>query len=181
MCVPFRWPFTDVELEDRPRKRNRRVFDGLTDSPSTPTRTYYYYASAATYAPAATYTPAVTYVPATTYAQAPAYHYYLPHYYYPSGTDGRDVGCAPGTGYHHTYYGRTKEEVDAENRRLATAGGAYDAHEIRPHNPKPDQQFWCREKDGQLTLRTFYTIENDLHPGRWQMGAEKGNLIFVRE
>jgi hypothetical protein len=72
------------------------------------------------------------------------------------------------------------DEVRTDNEIIASREGAYDAHEIAPHDPKPDQMFWCRELDGSWTLRTAFTIENDLRPGRWQVDAQRGFLVFIR-
>lgn len=81
---------------------------------------------------------------------------------------------------HHDYQERTVTEVDQDNQAIAVREGAYDAHEIAPKDPKPDQMFWCREVDGSWTLRTVFTIENDLRPGRWQVDAQRGYLVFIR-
>lgn len=68
-----------------------------------------------------------------------------------------------------------------ENRRVATERGAYSARRIKPADARDDDPFWCRERNGEWHLRTFYQIENECHPGTWQMDAEVGFLIFHRE
>ncbi|KAF2753902.1 hypothetical protein EJ05DRAFT_541470 [Pseudovirgaria hyperparasitica] len=97
-------------------------------------------------------------------------------------THGYNVNHGHGAyGYNHKYYGRTQEEVEYDNRVIATRSGAYEAHDLQPSDPKPDQMFWCREIDGSWTLRTFFTISEDLKPGKWKMDAARGSLVFIRE
>lgn len=123
--------------------------------------------------PTYTYAPAAA-SPAPAPAQ-PTYTYSYPghHYYYPS------YAAAP-TSSGHYHYGQTKAEVDYHNRRIATERGAYEAKKIKP-DAKPDDVFWCKEKDGNWYVRSYYNIENDCQPGRWQMDAEKGYCVFHRE
>jgi hypothetical protein len=68
-----------------------------------------------------------------------------------------------------------------ENRRVATERGAYDLRRIKPADARSDDPFWCRERNGEWHLRTFYQIENECHPGTWKMDAEMGYLVFHRE
>jgi hypothetical protein len=75
----------------------------------------------------------------------------------------------------------TREEIELENRRVATARGAYAPRRIKPADAEPDDPFWCRETNGEWHLRNFYVIENECQPGRWQMDAEHGFLVFHRE
>ncbi|KAF2788070.1 hypothetical protein K505DRAFT_411078 [Melanomma pulvis-pyrius CBS 109.77] len=77
--------------------------------------------------------------------------------------------------------GRTQSEVQLENRRIATERGAYAPRRIKPADAGPDDPFWCREKNGEWHLRSFYQIENECYPGRWTMDAEIGFLVFHRE
>ncbi|KAL6173259.1 hypothetical protein ACJQWK_00819 [Exserohilum turcicum] len=74
----------------------------------------------------------------------------------------------------------TREDIQLENRRIATARGAYDARKIRPADARDDDPFWCREVNGEWHLRSYYQIENECHPGRWMMDAEIGFLVFHR-
>lgn len=77
--------------------------------------------------------------------------------------------------------GPTREEIQMENRRVATERGAYDPRKIRPADARDDDPFWCREVNGEWHLRSYYQIENECHPGRWMMDAEIGFLVFQRE
>jgi hypothetical protein len=75
----------------------------------------------------------------------------------------------------------TTEDIALENRRVATANGAYKPRKIKPADAEPNDLFWCREKDGQWHLRRYYDIEDNCQPGRWQMDAEIGFLVFHRD
>lgn len=74
----------------------------------------------------------------------------------------------------------TREDIQMENRRVATERGAYSARKIKPADARADDPFWCRERNGEWHLRTFYQIENECYPGQWLMDAEKGFLVFHR-
>ncbi|KAF2746078.1 hypothetical protein M011DRAFT_468936 [Sporormia fimetaria CBS 119925] len=75
----------------------------------------------------------------------------------------------------------TAEDIQLENRRVATERGAYEPRKIKPADAKPEDVFWCRERDGEWHCRPYYQIENECQPGRWQMDAEHGFLVFHRE
>lgn len=74
----------------------------------------------------------------------------------------------------------TREDIQMENRRIATERGAYAARRIKPADARDDDPFWCRERNGEWHLRTFYQIENECYPGQWLMDAELGFLVFHR-
>ncbi|KZM19077.1 uncharacterized protein EKO05_0010214 [Ascochyta rabiei] len=74
----------------------------------------------------------------------------------------------------------TREDIQMENRRIATERGAYSARKIKPADARDDDPFWCRERNGEWHLRTFYQIENECYPGQWLMDAELGFLVFHR-
>lgn len=82
--------------------------------------------------------------------------------------------------YSNRIYGQTSYEVELNNRRLATERGAYEPKRIMPV-ANPDDLFWCRERDGQYTVRNFFNIENDCKPGRWLMDPREGYCVFHRE
>ncbi|KAH7071170.1 hypothetical protein BKA63DRAFT_474690 [Paraphoma chrysanthemicola] len=75
---------------------------------------------------------------------------------------------------------RTREDIQMESRRIATERGAYEPRRIRPADARDDDPFWCRERNGEWHLRTYYQIENECHPGSWMMDAELGYLVFHR-
>ncbi|KAI4683469.1 uncharacterized protein J4E88_004645 [Alternaria novae-zelandiae] len=80
----------------------------------------------------------------------------------------------------HTQQGPTREDIQMENRRIATERGSYDPRKIRPADARDDDPFWSRELNGEWHLRSYYQIENECHPGRWMMDADVGFLVFHR-
>lgn len=96
------------------------------------------------------------------------------------------IGPQPGLNYHdayqepHAWHGRTKAQVELDNQAMALKEGVWQNNEATPHDPKPDQQFWCIELDGTRTLRTADTIEFALRPGQWRKDPTYGNMYFVR-
>jgi F0F1-type ATP synthase membrane subunit c/vacuolar-type H+-ATPase subunit K len=86
----------------------------------------------------------------------------------------------PAYAHGHMQQGLTREDIQMENRRVATERGAYDARKIRPADARDDDPFWCREVNGEWHLRSYYQIENECNPGRWMMDAEAGFLVFHR-
>lgn len=78
-------------------------------------------------------------------------------------------------------HGPSREDIQMENRRIATERGAYDPRRIKPADARNDDPFWCRERNGEWHLRSYYQIENECYPGRWLMDAEIGFLVFHRE
>jgi hypothetical protein len=131
-------------------------------------------------------TPPVQY----TYVTAAATPTTLPIAYYTS--ERRDTATTPTHTHTATARGRyatgtphgrpaTREELNHEARRIATESGAYRPRRIKPADADPNDQFWCRERDGEWHLRKYYQIENECHPGRWQMDAEVGFLVFHRD
>jgi len=92
----------------------------------------------------------------------------------------RETRPAYAHGHAYTPQASTREDIQLENRRIATQRGAYDARKIRPADARDDDPFWCREVNGEWHLRSYYQIENECHPGRWMMDAEIGFLVFHR-
>jgi hypothetical protein len=74
-----------------------------------------------------------------------------------------------------------RDDYQLENRRVATERGAYAPRPIKPADARSDDPFWCRERNGEWHLRTYYQIENECYPGRWRMDPEIGFLVFHRE
>lgn len=148
-------------------------------------RTYYHTAPSYGYT-THVYPPGPT-ATTTTYhvtnAQAPPYHHSA------AQTPLRETRPAFTTYAHHGHPqshpqsqpGPTREAIQLENRRVATARGAYDARKIRPADARDDDPFWCRERSGEWHLRSYYQIENECLPGRWMMDADVGFLVFYRE
>jgi len=92
----------------------------------------------------------------------------------------RETRPAFGHPHGHPQQGPSREEIQLENRRVATARGAYDPRKIRPADARDDDPFWCRERNGEWHLRSYYQIENECQPGRWMMDADVGFLVFHR-
>jgi hypothetical protein len=135
----------------------------------------------------------------TYYNTAPSYGYSAQAYVYPPGPSATTTttachvtnshastsayttprmsqhGPPPGT------HGPTREDLQMENRRIATERGAYSARRIKPADARADDPFWCKERNGEWHLRSFYQIENECHPGRWLMDAEMGFLVYHRD
>jgi hypothetical protein len=132
------------------------------------------------------------------YNSAPSYGYSAQAYVHPPGPSattttttyhvtnshavGRGHGVSMSTAPAHVCnHGPMREDIQLENRRVATERGAYSARRIKPADARNDDPFWCRERNGEWHLRTYYQIENECHPGRWQMDAEMGFLVFHRD
>jgi hypothetical protein len=131
------------------------------------------------------------------YNTVPSYGYATQAYVYPPGpsatttttyhvTNGhagtasyaQGVTTAHAPACHHE---PAREDLQMESRRIATERGAYDPSRIKPADARSDDPFWCRERNGEWHLRSYYQIENECHPGRWQMDAEVGFLVFHRD
>jgi hypothetical protein len=182
----------------RPYQTPYPYYNGVTNYYSTPSyypstySGYYNYAAYGSLYPLANF-----YHPyqRSYYNTAPSYGYTTQAYVYPPGPSattttttyhvtnshvgrGPGVTTAPAPACTH---GATREDIQMENRRVATERGAYDPRRIKPADARSDDPFWCRERNGEWHLRTYYQIENECHPGRWQMDAEIGFLVFHRE
>ncbi|KAF2816311.1 uncharacterized protein BDZ99DRAFT_133374 [Mytilinidion resinicola] len=188
MCLPGCWSYTDLEIEDEP-PRPRRMAAPFNVGPGqqNPSMTYVYYAQPgggyAAVAVPQVQAPQQTYVyanqPAVGMAGAPIQQPNLGPTPYPAQYTGQPMASyGP---YHHYHMGRTKEQVDMDNRRTAYQQGAYSMHPIAPDNPPPDTQFWCKEVDGEWTLRTFFTIQEDLKPGNWKYAPDTGMFVYIRK
>ncbi|KAF2725210.1 hypothetical protein K431DRAFT_290897 [Polychaeton citri CBS 116435] len=64
------------------------------------------------------------------------------------------------------WVGRTKNQVDEDNMRIAKAEDAYKGCKVQPVDVSDQQFFWVVDADGTNTLRTFRDIK-DLK-GEWQ-------------
>ncbi|KAF2826631.1 hypothetical protein CC86DRAFT_322180 [Ophiobolus disseminans] len=121
------------------------------------------------------------------YNTVPTYGYSAQAYVYPPGQSATTTT----TTYHVTnghapvsepcHHGPTREDVQMESRRVATERGSYAPRRIKPADARSDDPFWCRERNGEWHLRTYYQIENECHPGCWKMDPEAGFLVFHRE
>jgi len=125
------------------------------------------------------------------YNTVPSYGYSAQAYVYPPGPSAttttttyhvtnshQGAGCAPAPQCNH---GPTRADIQMESRRVATERGSYNPRRIKPADARSDDPFWCRERNGEWHLRTYYQIENECHPGCWKMDAELGYLVFHRE
>jgi hypothetical protein len=132
------------------------------------------------------------------YPLANFYHPYQRHHQYYTTTPGYGYGYGqqayvypPGphatttttTTYNVTNGPRQhlRDDYQLENRRVATERGAYAPRPIKPADARSDDPFWCRERNGEWHLRTYYQIENECYPGRWRMDPEIGYLVFNRD
>jgi hypothetical protein len=135
----------------------------------------------------------------TYYNTAPSYGYSAQAYVYPPGPSATTTtttyhvtnSLAGASGFSPTNcvpasrpmapQGPTREDLQMENRRIATERGAYNPRRIKPADAREDDPFWCQERNGEWHLRSFYQIENECYPGRWLMDAELGFLVFHRD
>jgi hypothetical protein len=127
------------------------------------------------------------------YNTVPSYGYAAQAYVYPPGPSATTMTTtyhvqnshAGGASYRRDYIpsapAPAREDYQMEARRVATERGAYDLRRIKPADARSDDPFWCRERNGEWHLRTYYQIENECHPGSWKMDAELGYLVFHRE
>ena len=69
------------------------------------------------------------------------YYSYCPYYpYCPYSNDTHtQMQQTPNYGYNYAFYGRTREEVEEDNRLTAAREGVYQAASIQPHDPKSNQ------------------------------------------
>lgn len=109
--------------------------------PQYPQPAYYTYAAPAAPAPAP---------PAT--AATPANF----HVYHPAGTEPKTV---PGASQGNIWLGRSKEQVEEDNMKIAKKEGAYDKRKMAPVDVKDDQYFWVVELDGKTSLRYVQILE----------------------
>lgn len=53
--------------------------------------------------------------------------------------------------------------------------------QLAPYKPADGQQFWCKETDGNWTLRTHEDIINGgVSPGHWERHQTSGYFYWVR-
>ncbi|KAI1766392.1 hypothetical protein GGR53DRAFT_213641 [Hypoxylon sp. FL1150] len=62
--------------------------------------------------------------------------------------------------------GRTGTEIQIEQYHTAMNNGALEAQDMAPADPDPARMYYCRELDGEWTLRNRYGIDN-LGDCRW--------------
>jgi hypothetical protein len=122
------------------------------------------------------------------YTTVPSYGHSAQAYVYPPGPSATTTtttyhvtnGHAGGPPCNHNR-ASSREDIQMESRRVATERGSYAPRRIKPADARSDDPFWCRERNGEWHLRTYYQIENECHPGSWKMDAEAGYLVFHRE
>ncbi|KAK4501886.1 hypothetical protein PRZ48_007695 [Zasmidium cellare] len=133
--------------------------------PQYPQPAYYTYGAPAPAPPAPTPAPAMA---------APPANY---HVYQPAGTEPKAV---PGAPQANVWLGRSKEQVEEDNMKIAKKEGAYDKRKMAPVGVKDDQFFWVVELDGKTTLREFRFIKEI--KGEWKEDPRfEGAYYFVRE
>jgi hypothetical protein len=77
------------------------------------------------------------------------------------------------------WIGRTREQINEDNRAIAEATHANEYRALVPENTNNRMNFWCREKDGTWTLRDPLTIKEALQPGYWAT-ATNNRICFIR-
>ena len=72
------------------------------------------------------------------------------HVYHPMTSEPKPAAEPP----HNVWLGRTKEQVEEDNMKIAKKEGAYDKRKMAPADASDDQYFWVVELDGgPATLR----------------------------
>ncbi|KAI2618714.1 hypothetical protein GGS26DRAFT_574260 [Hypomontagnella submonticulosa] len=83
-----------------------------------------------------------------------------------SGMPGAMPGAMPGHPPDVMGVGKTGMEVQMEQYHTALNSKALDGQDIAPADPDPSRMYYCRELDGEWTLRNRYGIDN-LGDCRW--------------
>ena len=110
--------------------------------------------------------------PATPPVQPPRSPVQDEFWYVPPG----QVPAAEGRGK-NLWHGRSRAEVEEDERRAAYMTGAYDPKDIKPHDPKPDDMFVVVYPDGSQMHVSYATIEGAEWKGRWTRD-EHGRMVF---
>ena len=102
-----------------------------------------------------------------------------PQYYYPYPTGWTAAPApapAPAANKKHEWYGRTQAEVhrDTVNSMYQQANPG-----VAPADPRPDDDFWVYEKDGQYIIKNHATIMHDHKPGHWSYSNHHGRQQFI--
>ncbi|KAI9694279.1 MAG: hypothetical protein M1820_009082 [Bogoriella megaspora] len=122
------------------------------------------------------------YIPSSNRPKSPETRPPEKHYYYTTPPPAYVPAVNHPESKSHVWFGRTKEQVDEDNRIIAQREDVYKPMPIQPKGAKPDQQFWVVEADGKTTtMRTYYAIENHLGDGEWKIDPRHGNMYFVRK
>ncbi|MCJ1299204.1 hypothetical protein MMC08_001996 [Hypocenomyce scalaris] len=159
MCLPCCFPFADVYLEDPPTKKEEKKENKKKEEEEK--REYMFVNDDAAFYP--------------THPNQPIYQGQPPLCYPLAAAPAIEQPSA-----HHVWYGRTKEQVDAENIAIAQKVGTNKPVQLVPYNPSGEQQFWCRELDSSYTLRTSKDITENLQPGFWQYAQPGGYPYWYR-
>ncbi|KAI9822697.1 MAG: hypothetical protein M1827_000416 [Pycnora praestabilis] len=188
------WPFADVWLEDPPAEKKEEkkkeyimVPYGAQIYPPQPTpasngdHIYTYKPAAPERAPAQPeYQYLGYYYGQQLQYQAPAsaQYTYVPPQYQPQAQPVY-YAQAPQQAQHHTWYGNTKAEIDAQNIQIAANTGTTQPTQLVPHDSDAAKQYWVRELDGDYTLRRCAEIMDELQPGYWNYSSS-GYPYFIR-
>ncbi|KAK6442172.1 hypothetical protein LTR95_001581 [Oleoguttula sp. CCFEE 5521] len=137
---------------------------------------YYQYvpAPAASAAPTAPAVPAAP-IPPTPVTSLPAVNKGVSYTYHPAGATDE-----PATMATNVWLGRSKAEVEEDNKKIAAAEKAYDKGTMVPIGLPDDQMCWVVETDKSHTLRPFVAIK-DLK-GVWNKDSRyEDSWFFVIE
>ncbi|KAI1393471.1 uncharacterized protein F4822DRAFT_14152 [Hypoxylon trugodes] len=75
--------------------------------------------------------------------------------------------------------GKTGLEKQMEQYHTALNTGALEGQDIAPADPDPSRMYYCRELDGEWTLRNRFSIDN-MGDWRWYVVPENGIFYAVR-
>lgn len=88
-------------------------------------------------------------------------------------------GAYPGTGAPDVMgIGKTGSEIRIDQYHTAVNSGALEGQDISPADPDPSRMYYCRELDGEWTLRNRFGIDN-LGDCRWYV-MDGGVFYAVR-
>ena len=106
--------------------------------------------------------------------------------YYPGGSNNNapiqfysPTLQGPEPSYYQTKSGVKVGACNQANSHYSGADHPNVQVQLVPQAASPNSEFWCRELNGDYTLRTMNTIMHDLQPGEWAK-ASSGYPYFIR-
>ncbi|MCJ1442826.1 MAG: hypothetical protein MMC23_003323 [Stictis urceolatum] len=161
MCFPLGREYKEYILENAPKKRDKTRFVAVDG------RTIWYPSKKAEDDPVIHLPHNVAYsYPAQPQPQPEAQYQYPSYMCYPVSSSESPAPNAV------AWQGSSKDEVDMQNRAIH-----YEQQQkvqLVPYQeaPNSEHQYWCKELDGNYTLRTIKEIGDDCKIGHWQLSKD---------